>query len=166
MLDKCPNSRHFLVIFWTFTSCSDTVWAQFGHFLSKMCPYSHRSGAPRRRGFAFHILRFRAPKLSGDGWFLIGAAENAQSHTCSWNDTLQQANRMRCSRRAGKCSPSTKSAAIYWKENKLKHFFFSRRPRPVRVLALIQVCSECSASIRQSANEINTTSAILPLNLV
>ena len=46
MLDKWPNSRHFLVIFWTFTSCSDTVWAQFGHFLSKMCPYSHRSGAP------------------------------------------------------------------------------------------------------------------------
>ena len=37
ILDMCPNFGYFLVTFWT----------HFGHFLSKMCPYSHRSRAPK-----------------------------------------------------------------------------------------------------------------------
>ena len=40
ILDMCPNFGYFLVTFWT----------HFGHFLSKMCPYSHRSRAPTERG--------------------------------------------------------------------------------------------------------------------
>ena len=51
-LEICPYFRHILVTIWTSDQVLGTIWAHFGHslvmYVTKMCPYSHRSGAPKR----------------------------------------------------------------------------------------------------------------------